>query len=94
MFDVGFTELLLIGVIALIVLGPERLPNAMRLLGAWVGKARRTWIDLKSEVEREVHEHELKERIKTELDKAGLTDIKEELDQLSKKSEKSEKKDE
>jgi sec-independent protein translocase protein TatB len=38
MFDIGFTELLLIGVVALIVLGPDRLPGAVRTAGLWIGR--------------------------------------------------------
>jgi len=41
MFDVGFSELLLLAVIALVVLGPEKLPHAARMTGAWVGRIRR-----------------------------------------------------
>lgn len=53
MFDIGFWELALIGVIALIVLGPERLPGAARTLGTWVGRARRYAQTLKDELETE-----------------------------------------
>ena len=63
MFDVGFSEVLLLAVISLVVLGPERLPHAARLAGAWVGKARRMFFDLKHEVEAEINAKELQERI-------------------------------
>ena len=43
MFDVGFSELLLIAVVALLVLGPERLPKAARFAGLWVRRARAQW---------------------------------------------------
>jgi sec-independent protein translocase protein TatB len=60
MFDIGFWEIALILVLALIVLGPERLPQAARTVGHWVGKARRYIEGVKSEVEREFDAGELK----------------------------------
>ena len=60
MFDIGFTELLLIAVVALIVLGPERLPKAARFTGLWVRRARAQWYSVKSELERELAAEELK----------------------------------
>ena len=51
MFDVGFSELLIIAVVALLVLGPERLPKAARFAGLWVRKARAQWYSVKSELE-------------------------------------------
>ena len=55
MFDIGFSELLLFGVIALIVLGPEKLPQAARTAGQWYAKIRRTVSTLQSEIEAAVH---------------------------------------
>ena len=63
MFDVGFQELTLIGVIALIVVGPERLPRMARTLGLWMGKIRYYVSQVKSDIEREVRAQELKEML-------------------------------
>ena len=60
MFDIGFTELLLVAVVALVVLGPERLPKAARFAGLWVRRARAQWYSVKSELERELAADELK----------------------------------
>ena len=60
MFDIGFTELLLVAVVALVVLGPERLPKAARFAGLWVRRARAQWYSVKSELERELAAEELK----------------------------------
>ena len=60
MFDIGFSELLLIAVVALVVLGPERLPKAARFAGLWVRRARAQWYSVKSELERELEAEELK----------------------------------
>lgn len=54
MFDVGFTEVLVIGVIALMVVGPERLPKLARQAGFWVGRARRMVSDVKADIDREI----------------------------------------
>ena len=66
MFDVGFWELAIIAVIALLVIGPERLPKAARTAGLWVGRARRMVADVKADIDREVRQSEL-----AELKKAG-----------------------
>ncbi|MDN5849067.1 MAG: Sec-independent protein translocase protein TatB [Nitrococcus sp.] len=55
MFDVGFWELFVIGLIALIVFGPERLPGLARTLGFWIGRARAAFYSLREEMEREVN---------------------------------------
>jgi len=54
MFEIGFSELLLVGVVALLVLGPERLPVAMRTVGRGLGQARRAMNMLRAQVEREI----------------------------------------
>lgn len=64
MFDVGFSELLLIGVVALLVLGPERLPRAARVAGLWMRRARASWFSLRSELERELADDELRRSLK------------------------------
>jgi len=59
-FDIGFSELVLISVVALVVLGPERLPGAARTVGALLRRARASWATVRSEVERELAAEELK----------------------------------
>lgn len=63
MFDVGFSELLIIAVVALLVLGPERLPKAARFAGLWVRKARAQWYAVKSELELELAQEEMKKHL-------------------------------
>jgi len=60
MFDIGFWELLLIGVLTMIVVGPERLPGAAKTAGRWIGKTRRFIEGVKSDVEEEFDVSELK----------------------------------
>ncbi|QDX79963.1 twin-arginine translocase subunit TatB [Denitratisoma sp. DHT3] len=60
MFDVGLSELMVIGVVALIVIGPERLPRVARTVGTLMGRAQRYFADVKSEVNRELQLEELR----------------------------------
>jgi sec-independent protein translocase protein TatB len=60
MFDVGFSELLVIAVVALLVLGPERLPKAARFAGLWVRRARAQWHSVKAELERDLAAEDLR----------------------------------
>ncbi len=60
MFDVGFSELIVIALVALIVIGPERLPRVARTMGALLGRAQRYVNDVKADIQREVDLDELK----------------------------------
>ena len=60
MFDVGFSELIVIALVALIVIGPERLPRVARTVGALLGRAQRYVNDVKADIQREVDLEELK----------------------------------
>jgi sec-independent protein translocase protein TatB len=60
MFDIGFWEICLVGVVALLVLGPEDLPRAARTVGLWLNKARREVTRMKSEIERELEVEDLR----------------------------------
>jgi sec-independent protein translocase protein TatB len=61
MFDVGFSELVVIALVALIVIGPERLPRVARTIGALLGRAQRYVNDVKADIQREVNLDELKD---------------------------------
>jgi len=69
MFDVGFSELILLAIVALVVLGPEKLPHAARMTGAWLGRIRRTMTNIQLEIEKEVSASELKERMNKEIER-------------------------
>jgi sec-independent protein translocase protein TatB len=64
MFDIGFSELVVIALVALVVLGPERLPRAARFAGLWVRRARAQWYAVKSEFEQELAADELKRSLR------------------------------
>ncbi len=75
MFDIGFVELLICGVIALIVLGPERLPTAARAAGRWIGAARRMVSQFSSELDSQLKAEELREELRKAGD-VGLDDVR------------------
>lgn len=60
MFDIGFWELVIIGLVALVVVGPERLPKLAYTAGKWLGKGRAMIHSIKAEIDREIHAEELK----------------------------------
>lgn len=64
MFDLGFSELFFIAIVALIVLGPERLPKAARFAGLWIRRARTQWQSVKSEFENEIADEQLRNALK------------------------------
>lgn len=70
MFDIGFSELLVVALVGLIVLGPKRLPEVARTAGHWLGKFRRFIADVKQDIDREMQQAELAElrNLKQELD--------------------------
>lgn len=87
MFDIGFLELLICGVIALLVLGPERLPGAARTAGRWIGRSRRLVSQFTTELDRQIKAEELKEKLRKEggIDLEGVQrNIREGLDQARK----------
>ena len=72
MFDMGFTEMMLIGIVALIVIGPERLPGVARTAGKYFGRLKRFMTSVKADVEQELRADELREILaeqQKELDK-------------------------
>jgi len=78
MFDIGFWELVLVAVVALVVIGPERLPKAARVAGLWVGRARRTLASVKAEIDRELKAQELQEILNKQARSNPLETILEE----------------
>ena len=63
MFDVGFPELLLVSIVALLVIGPERLPETVRTIMVWLGKIKRSFANIKTEIEQEIGVDEIRQQI-------------------------------
>lgn len=78
MFDIGALELIVIAVVALLVVGPERLPRLARTAGRWVGRARRALLSVKDEIDREIKAEELREILRRQNERKPLDQIIEE----------------
>jgi len=81
MFDIGFWELVMIGVIALVVVGPERLPKLAYTAGKWLGKGRAALASVKAEIDREMKAEELKRIL--EQQKKSLNPLEEVIEETS-----------
>ncbi|ARN74194.1 Sec-independent protein translocase protein TatB [Oceanicoccus sagamiensis] len=79
MFDIGFLELLLIGILSLLIMGPERLPGAVRSATLFISRIRRSFNQIKSEIEREVGADEIKQQIHNETIMESLAKTKSDL---------------
>ena len=82
MFDIGFPELLILALIALIVLGPDRLPEAMRTLGLMLGRLRRTYVSARAEIEREVGMDEVRRQLHNESIMKEFKSIKSDIEDI------------
>jgi len=79
MFEVSFQELLLVAIVALVVLGPERLPSALRTLGLWLGRLRRSFDSVKQEIEREIGMDDVRRQLHNEMVMGELKRIETDL---------------
>jgi sec-independent protein translocase protein TatB len=76
MFDIGFWELVLVGLVSLLVFGPERLPRVAREASLWIRKARSMVASVKAEIDQELELHELKQSLldeKKKLEREALS---------------------
>ncbi len=94
MFDIGALELILIGVVVLLVVGPERLPKLARTAGLWAGRARRAFASVKEEIDREIKAEELREILRKQAASNPLEQILEEDGTLGSKQHPSPKRSE
>jgi sec-independent protein translocase protein TatB len=75
MFDIGFWELMLIALVALIVVGPERLPKLVRVTGLWIGRANASVQSIRNEISRELRAEELKQALNKTVDTSDINKI-------------------
>ncbi len=85
MFDIGLSELVLLGVAALIILGPEKLPIAMRTLGRYYAKLKHTLANIQYSIDQELKISELKAQMQQEIEHIKTTEqlMREELDKMN-----------
>ena len=82
MFDIGFMELLLIAVITLVIMGPQRLPQAVRTITLWLGRARQAFAAVRKELENEVGMDDIKRQLHNEQILRDLKSSKSELEDV------------
>lgn len=76
MLNIGMTELLVFGIIALLVLGPDKLPEAARFSGKWYGKLKRLVSNVQNDIDRELRMSELKEQMQNEMKRIQDLELK------------------
>jgi sec-independent protein translocase protein TatB len=82
MFDIGFWELCLVGLVSLLVIGPERLPKAARIAGYWVGKTRGMVASVKAEIKDELQAEEMRQILKEQADLETFHTLKQESQEV------------
>ena len=81
MFDIGFPELMLVAIVGLLVIGPKRLPEALRTLGLWLGRMRRSFTTVKTEIEKEIGMDEVRRQLHNEAVMEEMKRIEREVKQ-------------
>ncbi len=77
MFDIGFLEIVVVGIVALVVLGPEKLPGTIRTVSLWIGRLRRSFNSIKTEIEKEIGADEIRRQLRNE---DAIAELREELE--------------
>src|SRR4051794_22405334 len=80
MFDIGFSEIIVCAIVGLVVIGPERLPEAVRTVGLWVGRIKRSLRETREELERQIGMEDVRRQLHTEEMMRTLDDMQEEID--------------
>ena len=78
-FEFGMSELMVIAVVGLLVIGPERLPEALRTIGLWLGRMRRSFVSVKAEIEKEIGMDEVKRQLHNEAVMEEMKRIEQEV---------------
>lgn len=82
MFEVGFSELCMVALVALLVIGPERLPKVARLAGFWLGKTRAMVANVKAEISAELQAEEMRQLLQEHANSEELRQMQDELNNL------------
>lgn len=81
MFDIGFSELIVCALVALIVIGPERMPEAVRTVGLWIGRLKRSLRDTRAEIERQIGVDDIRRQLHNEEIMRSLEEARRDLDE-------------
>ncbi|MBL6689909.1 MAG: twin-arginine translocase subunit TatB [Pseudomonadales bacterium] len=81
MFDIGFPELVMISIVALLVIGPEKLPETIRTISLWVGRLQRSFTNIRREIENEIGADEIRAQLHNESIMKDLEEAKNTISQ-------------
>ena len=84
MFDIGFPELVVVSVVALLVIGPEKLPETIRTISLWIGRVQRSFASIRKEIETEIGADEIRQQLHNESIMKELEETKNTLQQAGK----------
>jgi sec-independent protein translocase protein TatB len=79
MTGVGFFEILLIGIVGLLILGPDKLPGALRTMALWIGRFRRSFDDIKRDIEKEIGADDIRRQLRNEAIMDKFQDSKKQI---------------
>lgn len=79
MFDIGFAELCVVGLVSILVIGPERLPKVARIAGFWLGKTQNTVAKIKAEIKEELNAEELRSAVNAQITEEELSRISKDI---------------
>lgn len=82
MFDIGFSELIVCAVVALVVIGPERMPEAVRTIGLWIGRVKRSLSETRSEIERQIGVDDIRRQLHNEDIMRTLESARRDMDKV------------
>lgn len=82
MFDIGFPELLIVSIVALLVIGPEKLPETVRSVAIWVGRLKRSLANIKTELENEIGADEIRREIRNDAIMRELNEAKQNVESI------------
>lgn len=82
MFDIGFSEIVVCAVVALLVIGPERMPEAVRTVGLWVGRLKRSLRETRSEIERQIGVDDIRRQLHNEEIMQSLENARRDMDNV------------
>jgi sec-independent protein translocase protein TatB len=81
-FDIGFSEIIVCAVVALVVIGPERMPEAVRTVGLWIGRLKRSLRETRSEIERQIGVDDIRRQLHNEEIMQSLEDARRNMDNV------------